>query len=354
MASFQRVVFKTIDVLFNFTQNYHKFKNIHVEKNIVYDPEYPNICALDIYRHEDKVGVKLPTVINVHGGGFMGGGREYRTGIAGYFVDKLDVCVVNISYHLCEKDPFPQYLRDSVKALQWIVEHGEEYDIDLDNLYIMGDSAGAQIAAHSIAVVQNEKLADALGCVKPDIKFKAALLFCGPYDVVTALTNKDVPFDFAHLVGNKVFGFNTRKQESFDNYVYKDYINVLDWIGPNFPPAFICDTIGDVFCLGQGQMMIDTLKKNRVPYVHYYSAKKADFHCWYLNLKLHSSKKVLKATVHYMESLLSGVVPPNERIVYGKEKIARVKKGVVKTRKLKAADKRKAVEEAPSEENPKA
>ena len=327
MASFQRVVFKTIDVLFNFTQNYHKFKNIHVEKDIVYDPEYPDVCALDIYRHTDKLRVKLPAVINVHGGGFMGGGREYRSGIARYFVDKLDIAVINISYHLCEEHPFPQFLRDTVKALEWVVRHAEEYDIDANNLYIMGDSAGAQIAAHAITVTQNQKLADALGCVKPDIKFKAALLYCGPYDALKALTNKDVPFDFAQYVGNKVLGFNTRRPGAIDEYEYKEYMNVLEWIQPSFPPAFICDTIGDVFCLGQGQMMIDTLKKNGVPYVHYYSAKKADFHCWYLNLKLHSSKTVLKATVAYMQSMLSGVIPPCERIVYGKEKKPKEKKG---------------------------
>ncbi len=320
MASFERIVFKTIDVLFNLSQNYYKCKNVHVEKDIVYDPDYPDICALDIYRHENKVGVKIPTIINYHGGGYMAGGREYRTGIASYLVDKLDVCVINLSYHLCENAHFPQFTKDSVKALEWVAAHAEEYAIDLDNLYIMGDSAGAQIAAHAITIVQNETLSEVYETGRPNLSFKGALLFCGPYDVMTALTNKNVPFDFAHGIGNRVLGFNTRKKGAFDDFKYKDYINVLDWISPSFPPSFVCHTVGDVFCLGQGEKMIEKLAKNGVPYVSYYSAKKADFHCWYLNLQLRSSKKVLKALVEYMKKRLAGEIPPCQRIVYGSQK----------------------------------
>jgi len=317
MASFQRVLFKSIDILFNHAQNKHKFADITVKKDIVYDEEYPEICQLDTYRHEAKIGFKLPAIINFHGGGYMAGGKEYRSGIASYLVDKLDVCVINVNYHKCETTRFPQFSRDSLKALAWIKEHAEELFIDLDNLYIMGDSAGAQIAAHAVTISQSEELAEALGCVRPDIKFKAALLFCGPYDVMAALTSPSI-LDMARGIGNKVLGINTRDPEELKNYPLIKYLNLLNWVGDDFPPCFIGHTKYDIFCAGQGDRLIAELEKRNIPYVSYFSTKRMDYHCWYLALKNRSAKKLLAELVKYMQSMLKGEIPPVRRIVYGK------------------------------------
>ncbi|HCJ01469.1 MAG TPA: hypothetical protein DHV31_01120, partial [Clostridiales bacterium] len=230
MASFERILFKSIDVLFNRAQNKHKFEGIAVTKDIVYDAEDAEECSLDVYRHEDKEGFKLPTIVNYHGGGYMAGDKKYRSGIASYLVDKLDVCVINVNYHKCETAQFPQFTRDSIKALAWIKEHAEELCVDMNNLYLMGDSAGAQIAAHAITVMQNHELAEALGCEKIDVKLRGALLFCGPYDVLSAVNSPSV-LDIARGLGNKVLGINVRKKGAIDEYPLKPYLNLLDWIG---------------------------------------------------------------------------------------------------------------------------
>ena len=316
MASFQRILFRSIDVLFNRAQNHYTFENIHVTKDIVFDEEYPDICALDCYRHADKVGVKLPTIINFHGGGYMAGGKEYRSGIASYLVDKLDVCVINANYHLCDKSRFPQFSRDSMKALAYIQTHADELQVDLDNLYIMGDSAGAQIAAHAITIMHNEEMREALGCVQADLHFRAALLFCGPYDVVTAITSSSI-LDIARGLGNKVLGINIRKGE-LDNYPLKPYLNLLDWITDDFPPTFIGHTKHDVFCAGQGERLAAELKKRNIPYVSYLSTKLLDYHCWYLSLSDKSAKKLLAELVSFMQSMLKGEIPPVKEIIYGK------------------------------------
>lgn len=317
MASFQRILFKSIDILFNPFQNHHKFPGITVTKDLVYDEEYPEECAIDTYRHESKVGFKLPTIINFPGGGYMAGGKQYRSGIASFLVDKLDVCVINVNYHKCETFKFPQFTRDSLKALAWIKEHADELQIDLDNLYVMGDSAGAQIAAHSITIMQNDEMREALGCVKADLKFKAALLFCGPYDVIAAMTSPSI-LDIARGLGNKVLGIDVRKPGALDNYPYKPYLNLLDWIGPDFPPCFIGHTVHDVFCEGQGDRLKEELKKRNIPYVSYLSTRFWDYHCWYLSLNDRSAKKILEKLVSYMQSMLKGEIPPVEEIIYGK------------------------------------
>ena len=317
MASFQRILFKSIDILFNHAQNKHKFSDIDVKKDIVYDEEYPDVCAFDVYRHGSKLGFKLPTVINFHGGGYMAGGKEYRSGIASYLVDKLDICVINVNYHKCETFRFPQFSRDSLKALAWIEEHADELNVDLSNLYIMGDSAGAQIAAHAITIIQNDEMREALGCVKCSLKFKAALLFCGPYDVITALTSPSI-LDIARGIGNKVLGIDTRKPEELEAYPYKKYLNLLEWVGDDFPPCFIGHTKHDIFCAGQGERLIAELKKRNIPYVSYFSTKVLDYHCWYLALKNRSAKKLLEELVTFMQGMLRGDALEVREIVYGK------------------------------------
>ena len=317
MASFQRILFKSIDILFNHAQNKHKFSDIDVKKDIVYDEEYPDVCAFDVYRHGSKLGFKLPTVINFHGGGYMAGGKEYRSGIASYLVDKLDICVINVNYHKCETFRFPQFSRDSLKALAWIEEHADELNVDLSNLYIMGDSAGAQIAAHAITIIQNDEMREALGCVKCSLKFKAALLFCGPYDVITAVTSPSI-LDIARGLGNKVLGIDTRKPEELEAYPYKKYLNLLEWVGDDFPPCFIGHTKHDIFCAGQGERLIAELKKRNIPYVSYFSTKVLDYHCWYLALKNRSAKKLLEELVTFMQGMLRGDALEVREIVYGK------------------------------------
>ena len=316
MTSFQRVLFKSIDILFNRAQNKHKFADIDVKKDIVYDEEYPNECAFDVYRHGSKIGFKLPTIINFHGGGYMAGGKEYRSGIASFLVDKLDICVINVSYHKCENCKFPQFTRDSLKALAYIEEHADELNVDLGNLYIMGDSAGAQIAAHAVTIIQNDEMREALGCVKCTLKFKAALLFCGPYDVITAVTSPSI-LDIARGLGNKVLGINVKNKEELDAYPYIKYLNLLDWVGDDFPPCFIGHTKYDIFCAGQGERLINELKKRNIPYVSYLSTKHLDYHCWYLALNNRSAKKLLAELVTYMQSMLRGEIPEVREIIYG-------------------------------------
>ena len=317
MSSFQRVLFKSIDILFNRAQNKHKFSGIDVKKDVVYDERSPQSCALDVYRHENKVGFKLPTIINFHGGGYMAGDKEYRYGIACYLVDKLDVCVINVNYHKCETKKFPQFTQDSLKALAWIENHADELQIDLTNLYIMGDSAGAQIAAHAITIMQNEEMREALDCEKCTLKFKAALLFCGPYDVMAAVTSASI-LDIARGLGNKVLGINVRDKAELEAYPYRPYLNLLEWIGDDFPPCFIGHTKYDVFCAGQAERLIAELKKRSIPYVSYFSTKPLDYHCWHLALNNRSAKKILAQLVVFMHTMLKGEPLETKEIVYGK------------------------------------
>ena len=83
-------------------------------------------------------------IVNVHGGGWVYGDKD----VYQYYC--MDLClrgfaVVNYSYRLAPEYQFPAQIEDTVMAFRWVIENGDEYGFDVDRLYAVGDSAGANI-----------------------------------------------------------------------------------------------------------------------------------------------------------------------------------------------------------------
>ena len=55
---------------------------------------------------------------------------------------------------------FPAPLEDVGAMVEWVVDHAEEYGLDLSNLFFVGDSAGAHLATAYTAVQLNEAYAN--------------------------------------------------------------------------------------------------------------------------------------------------------------------------------------------------
>lgn len=302
--SFARKIFRLIDVAYDLPQNGKKYKNIICTKDVVYDNRYASVCQLDIYRHGNIGDRKLPVVLNFHGGGFVAGDKKYREGLAGYYVDKCDIYVINANYHDCEKDPFPQFTQDSVKALKWVIDHAEEYYFDLDNLFIMGDSSGAEMACHLLTVLTNPLLADKLECEKLDIKIKGAVMFCGIYDLLDALNQKMV-FDLSHRLAEKILGINSKDKDAFANHKYINEVSPLEWVNEKFPVSFIGHAKYDIFCPGHAEKLMNKLDGFNVKYVEYKTSKKTDMHCWHLLQRSRSAKRALNASAEYIEKMVA-------------------------------------------------
>jgi len=115
-----------------------------VKSNIPYADPAQDRQVLDIYASE---GAKdLPVVFWIHGGGWQAG-------------DKTDVQIkprvfaehgfvfVSTNYRLLPKVEMDVLIRDVAKALGWVHKHIAEYGGDPQRIFVMGHSAGAQLAA---------------------------------------------------------------------------------------------------------------------------------------------------------------------------------------------------------------
>ncbi|KAL7593239.1 hypothetical protein Lser_V15G34503 [Lactuca serriola] len=120
---------------------------------------------------------KLPTLIYYHGGAFMtesaASPTYHRT--LNLITTESNVIVVSVNYRLAPEYPLPIAYEDSWEAIKWVASHvggnGPETWLndhaDLQNVFLAGDSAGANIA-HNMAIrvgLSHEKVFNVSGVI---------------------------------------------------------------------------------------------------------------------------------------------------------------------------------------------
>ncbi|KIE00043.1 alpha/beta hydrolase domain-containing protein, partial [Metarhizium majus ARSEF 297] len=88
-----------------------------------------------------------PALIMYHGGGWIHGYPEVDEDLAIFFASELRAIVINVDYRLAPEHKFPLPLNDCYQAVQWTLDHAQEYSIDTARIAIWGCSAGGNLAA---------------------------------------------------------------------------------------------------------------------------------------------------------------------------------------------------------------
>ena len=108
---------------------------------------------LDVYRPLHRPG-PLPIVFYVHGGGFHLLSKDTHWLLALVFA-RVGYLVVNISYRLAPRDPYPAAIEDTCLAFRWLAAHARELGGDPDRVAIAGESAGGNlVTALALAACQ--------------------------------------------------------------------------------------------------------------------------------------------------------------------------------------------------------
>jgi acetyl esterase/lipase len=100
---------------------------------------------LDVYVPTDDKASRA-VVIFVHGGSWTSGSRSDYRFVAEALTSRGFVAVLP-SYRLFPQVKFPVFVDDVAQAVAWTHAHAAEYGGDVSRIYLMGHSAGAQIAA---------------------------------------------------------------------------------------------------------------------------------------------------------------------------------------------------------------
>jgi arylformamidase len=115
-----------------------------VKRNIPYaDPPHER-QVLDVYSPRDAK--RLPVVFWIHGGGWVTGDKSSVQIKPKAFMDRGFV-FVSTGYRLLPNVDMATIVRDIAKSIRWVHDHIAEYGGDPERLFVMGHSAGAQLAA---------------------------------------------------------------------------------------------------------------------------------------------------------------------------------------------------------------
>lgn len=154
---------------------------VSVLKDIPYTENADEYQCLDIYFPEGETE-KCPVIIDIHGGGLMYGDKSLNRVYASYLAEKGYI-VIAVNYHLCPEVLYDAQVRDLMTAYKWVAEHGEAYNCDLQNVYLVGDSAGGQLAFYTSIVNTSEELRTLYRAPETGLTFNATGLISGMYDM---------------------------------------------------------------------------------------------------------------------------------------------------------------------------
>ncbi len=114
------------------------------KKTVTFSADPKNDLKLDIYTPAKVRSQKWLMV--VHGGGWDSGDREQIGHFNHALADHLGIVVCALDYRLAPDFHWPAPSQDLADALKWVQSHSEELHIDPKQYFMLGRSAGGQIA----------------------------------------------------------------------------------------------------------------------------------------------------------------------------------------------------------------
>jgi acetyl esterase/lipase len=115
-----------------------------VERDIAYAEPRSERQLLDVYA--PATGSGLPVVVWVHGGGWMRGSKNEMNHKPAAFVEK-GFLFVPVNYRFVPQVEMGTIVRDVAKSVGWVHANIGRYGGDPGRIFLMGHSAGAQLAA---------------------------------------------------------------------------------------------------------------------------------------------------------------------------------------------------------------
>ena len=102
---------------------------------------------------------KLPLVINIHGGAFIAGDADTLDTESDRISKNWNVNVATVNYKLLNGNYDKQYAIDEIKdTVKYFIDNSDEYNVDTDNIFILGYSAGGYYAMASTLQLHKENI----------------------------------------------------------------------------------------------------------------------------------------------------------------------------------------------------
>ena len=220
------------------------FGNINVRKDVQYVSDGEREHRLDIiYPAENRNGI---TILYIHGGSYIYGYKEAGLIYSSYFVSK-GFTVVSMNYRLTSTKTgitLKEQVQDVFSCLNFLKENRVYYNLDTDNMAIMGDSAGGHLSLLTNIIFHDEEARKYYGIDElPDVNIKCYALNSPMYDYVF----------LAHPTNTKILTKGLLKDIFSINYLDQEYLRMnspryyFNKGGLNLTPMLVTTSVQDMF-----------------------------------------------------------------------------------------------------------
>lgn len=246
---------------------------------------------LDIYYPEDEKSLvkdgKYPVIVSVHGGGWFYGDKElyrlYTMTLATY-----GFAVVNFNYRLSPEYQYPAGFTDVCMVMDYLAKHAEQYELDLQRMYMVGDSAGAQLTSQYSIFATNQSYRELFPFGR-DVEIivpKKIALNCGVYDggllfQTDEISNWYIPF-------------------TIQRNLAASYFRVLDYMTKDFPATYLMLSVNDPLAK-HTESMKQKLQALSIPFVfrEFGQDEATDGHVFHLNLRSENGKRANREEMEF-------------------------------------------------------
>jgi acetyl esterase len=126
----------------------HQVKNLNI--SVRDGAEIP----VRIYRPSNSENLK--TIVFYHGGGFVLRNLDSHDDLCRRIAKKTGALVISVGYRLAPEFKFPIPVHDCYDALLWASQHAATYGGNPNDLVVMGDSAGGNLATVTSILARDE------------------------------------------------------------------------------------------------------------------------------------------------------------------------------------------------------
>lgn len=273
------------------------------QRKIKYGKE--NLEYINTYCKKGLENEKKPLFIYIHGGSWVSGITEMRNRYIAQWAEK-GYFTAAVSYSYAPQKTFPTPIQQCFTAIDYICDHAEEWNLDLRNVVLGGESAGGYFISHVVSAKSDFSLYDKNGLI-----FKSRDKF-----TPRALISLSGCYSFRRLMdeNKKQSGFPDLKT-MFQTYFGMDIPKLKEWleseegklaspiVTKDFPPVYMAWAVRDLLRYEAFDMAND-LRNQGVPYRLYKIDDISGQHAWTVVPIFKKSRECFEDAYRFAEGYL--------------------------------------------------
>ena len=269
-------------------------ENVEAFRNISYVKDGDKYNLLDIFIGKSVVDhKKIPLIINVHGGGYVYGDKDLYQRYA-MLLASFGYAVISFSYHLAPKYKFPTPLIELDKVVSFAKKNAEKYHFDLENTFLIGDSAGGNLSFIYGVCQSSKDYRNLFGQLDMAISIKAIIMNCPAFSL---FYNGKNFLSMMHGISKDYYG----QINSNDARLYP-----LNYLNKNFPRCLIMTAEKD-FLRPSIEKDLHVFDEKNVEYTYIYckDKKKKLAHVFHLNIIEENAIRLNKREHMFLKEIIN-------------------------------------------------